>query len=177
MDSNRSEVYNELCVLFFFFFFWDGLCDPIACPIVGDGIPSQNSGYKVTRLYPSIMFFFYFVHPPSLPSYRHSRGFNSSSLIVCSPPGSAAAADDAALFSPSQNLNRPVPTIDKTPSPPASERALTEVQNTLRCNILCDRVLPLHDIFPNPLESCSHQCFLQRVLHQTPIPMSNHVLY
>ena len=40
---------------FLFFFFWYGLRDPIACSLLGGGIPSQNSDYKVTRLCLSII--------------------------------------------------------------------------------------------------------------------------
>ena len=55
---------------FFFFFFWDGLCDPIAFSLLGGGIPSQNIGYNVTRLCTSIMLSFYFVPLPLFPA-RH----------------------------------------------------------------------------------------------------------
>ena len=34
------------------FFFWAGHRDPIAWSLLGGGSPSQNSGYKITRLYP-----------------------------------------------------------------------------------------------------------------------------
>ena len=39
---------------FFFFLFWVGLCEPIACSLLGDGSPSQNSGYRSTRLCPCL---------------------------------------------------------------------------------------------------------------------------
>ena len=39
--------------IFLFFLSWSGLCDPIACSLLGGGIATQNSGYKVTRLCPS----------------------------------------------------------------------------------------------------------------------------
>ena len=32
---------------------WSGLRDPIACSLLGGGIPTQNSGYGDTRLCPS----------------------------------------------------------------------------------------------------------------------------
>ena len=35
---------------FSFYFFWSGLRDSIACSLLGGIIPSQNSGYTVTRL-------------------------------------------------------------------------------------------------------------------------------
>ena len=78
------------------FSFWDGLCDPIACSLLGGGVPSHNSGYKVTRLFPSIMLVCYFVPPPSFLDRRHSRGIPSFSPIVSSPSNSTTAA--AALF-------------------------------------------------------------------------------
>ena len=41
-----------MCVNQLFFFSWSGLRDYIACSLLGGIIPSQNSGYKVTRLCP-----------------------------------------------------------------------------------------------------------------------------
>ena len=38
--------------IFFFFFFCAGLCDPISWSFLGGVIPSQNSGYKITRICP-----------------------------------------------------------------------------------------------------------------------------
>ena len=58
----------------FFFFFWDGLRDPISCSLLGGGIPSQNSGYKVTRLCPSSMLSCFFVPPSSFPARRRFQG-------------------------------------------------------------------------------------------------------
>ena len=54
--------------VFFFFIFWDGLRDPIACSLLGGGIPSQKSGYKTTRLCTSLslVFFYYFIVPPAV---------------------------------------------------------------------------------------------------------------
>ena len=55
----------------FIFFFWAGFRDPIACSLLGSGIPAHNSGYKFTKLCPYSMLGFYFVPPPSLPArYR-----------------------------------------------------------------------------------------------------------
>ena len=51
LHSVLSE--NKFVNVIFFFFFSTGLRDPIACSIVGCGIPTQNSGYKSTRLCPS----------------------------------------------------------------------------------------------------------------------------
>ena len=36
-----------------YFFFWTDLRGPIACSLLGGAIPTQNSGYGVTRLCPS----------------------------------------------------------------------------------------------------------------------------
>ena len=49
-STTRPEQYYS-----FFFFFWAVLHDPIECSLLGGDIPSQNSGYKVTRLCSSIM--------------------------------------------------------------------------------------------------------------------------
>ena len=51
------------------FLFWSGLRDPIACSLLGGGIPNQNSGYKSTRLCPS-KFRFLLLHCPSLACFR-----------------------------------------------------------------------------------------------------------
>ena len=53
----------------FFFFLWTVLRDPIACSILGGGIPTQNSGYNSTRLCSS-KFSFLILHHPSLPCFR-----------------------------------------------------------------------------------------------------------
>ena len=37
-----------------FFFFCTRLCEPIACSLFGGGIPYHNSGYNITRLFPSL---------------------------------------------------------------------------------------------------------------------------
>ena len=52
---------------FFFFFLWTGLPDPIESSIVGGGIPTQNSGYKSARLFPSKFRFCYFVTTCRVP--------------------------------------------------------------------------------------------------------------
>ena len=60
--------YHDINLLFFFF--WVGLRDPIACSLLGGGIPSQKSGYKSTRLCTSLsLVFCYYVDPP-LPCFR-----------------------------------------------------------------------------------------------------------
>ena len=51
--GNTNNVPSESAWdLFFILFFWSGLSDPIACSLLGGGITTQNSGYKVTRLCP-----------------------------------------------------------------------------------------------------------------------------
>ena len=49
---------------------------------------------------------------------------------------------------------------------------LTEVQNWSRHNILCDRVLPPCDWFPDPLEACLPHCLIQWWVGPTNIPLS-----
>ena len=78
------------------FFFWAGIHDPIECSFLGGGIPSQNSGYKVTRLCPYIMLVFHFLPLPSILAHCYSKGITYSSPIESIPSKSAAAA--AALF-------------------------------------------------------------------------------
>ena len=73
---------------FFFFFFWTGLSDPIACSIVGGGIPTQNSDYKGTRLCTSKFRFFATLSLPDvLPARRLSRLIDhpSSALLHSAP--------------------------------------------------------------------------------------------
>ena len=56
-----------------------GLCDPIACSIVGGGVLTQNSGYKSTRLRPLFYLGYFFYRPqnmalfPPLPPPRFIR--------------------------------------------------------------------------------------------------------
>ena len=57
--STVKMTLDSLCLLIFccddlFFFFWTGLRDHIACPLLSGGSPSQNSGYNITRLYPCL---------------------------------------------------------------------------------------------------------------------------
>ena len=47
--TNISDVLKD-----FLFFLWAGLRDPIACSLLSGGSPSHNSGYKSTRLCPSL---------------------------------------------------------------------------------------------------------------------------
>ena len=42
----EGRSLHPLC----FYFFWSVLRDPIACSILGGGIPTHNSGYKSIRL-------------------------------------------------------------------------------------------------------------------------------
>ena len=87
---------------FFFFFFCTGMCDPIVCSLLGVGIPSQNSGYKVTRLSPSITLVCYFVPPPSFLPSRHSR-FNIYSYPITCFTSDYATAAAALVLSPSKS--------------------------------------------------------------------------
>ena len=43
-NSALDLVKNQILARFLFFFFWAGLCNPIACSLLGDGSQSQNSG-------------------------------------------------------------------------------------------------------------------------------------
>ena len=65
-DGKQVAIYPDICensvwafmglgghkYIFLSSFFLTGLRDPIACSILGGGIPTQNSGYKSTRLWP-----------------------------------------------------------------------------------------------------------------------------
>ena len=48
--SYNFSASDTMAPVFFFFFFWSSLRDPIACSLLGGGILTQNSGYKITRL-------------------------------------------------------------------------------------------------------------------------------
>ena len=68
---NYTTTERELLFLVetFFLFFWDGFRDPIACSLLGGGIPYQNSSYKRTRLCTSLSLgFCYYIVPP-LPCF------------------------------------------------------------------------------------------------------------
>ena len=101
--SNAAKIIFKLWYVYILFFFlWSGLCDPISLSLLGGDIPYQNSGYNVTRLYPSIMLSCYFVPLPSFLYRRFSRGIPSSLHIVSHPSDSAAAAD--LFFAPSKYI-------------------------------------------------------------------------
>ena len=85
-----------------FFLIWAGLRDPILCSLLDGCIPSQNSGYKVTRIFPSIILVCYFIPPPSIPAHSHSRGIPSSYPIDSYTSDSSAAAA-ALFFAPSKS--------------------------------------------------------------------------
>ena len=72
----------------YYSFFWTGLNDPIACSLLGGGSPSQNSGYKITRLFPFI--FRLLVFPSSKdgsgPPLQDSHGFPA---LQCNFPTSS----------------------------------------------------------------------------------------
>ena len=69
-------------LFFFFVFFWAGPCDPIACTLLGGGIPGQIRGYKITRICPSSMLSCYFLPPSSFLACRRFLG-NSLLLAYC----------------------------------------------------------------------------------------------
>ena len=66
-NSTSSSVFaaQNRRRYFLFLFFSSGLRDPIVCWLLGGGIPSQKSGYKVTRIRPSIMLSCFCVPLPS----------------------------------------------------------------------------------------------------------------
>ena len=63
----------------------------------------------------------------------------------------------------------PQPTRHPCPRPPSG--TLIEVQNWSRRNILRVHILPPRGVFPDPLEACLHQCFLQWRILLTPTPL------
>ena len=74
------------------FLFWSGLRDYLACSLLGGIIPSQNSGYKVTRLCPYCIMvlcccIFSTFHRSSLSSSRglHSAPLHSAPLDPLTP--------------------------------------------------------------------------------------------
>ena len=62
-NITNEEVMDKLDI--FFFFLWAGLRDPIARSLLGGAVPSQNSGYKFTRLCPSY-YVSYLLRTPAL---------------------------------------------------------------------------------------------------------------
>ena len=77
----RSFSFGPSWKVLFFFFFLTGLLDPIACSIEGGGVPTQNSGYESTRLFPLIYLVYFFSRPQNMvlvppPSpLQYSPGF------------------------------------------------------------------------------------------------------
>ena len=53
-EQQGASAEMSADAFFFLFLLWAGLRDPIECALLDGGIPSQNSGYKSTRLCPSL---------------------------------------------------------------------------------------------------------------------------
>ena len=87
----------------FFFFFWDGLRDTISCSFWGGGIPSQNSGYKITRIYPSTSISLSIHLYPSLPL--------SLICVILAPLPSPAPSPTSSL-----STHPPSPSLSLSPS-------------------------------------------------------------
>ena len=114
LNNKRGKV-NEI---FFFFFFWTGLCVPIECSLLGGGIPYQKTGYKGTRIYTTIVLSFYLV----LPVFINGR---SSLTFPIPPPHFVPPLRlTSPLLSPSPSPSpiRPAPTTNETPTPLVSEQ-------------------------------------------------------
>ena len=130
--------------IFFFFFLLSGLCCPIACSLLGGRIPSHNSGYKITRLCPSLCWFcYYFVSPSVLPDclpYRgvtlpsHSTPLHFTRSLPSTPPLRLGLRSIPSTnptlrplfplppsYLPPPSRCRPAPTTAETPSLPAAE--------------------------------------------------------
>ena len=169
--------------LIFFLFFWAGLRDPIVCSLLGGGILYQNSGYKSTRLCPSLCLgFFYYIVPPLLcflpviclvgllvrPNpFRSTRPARSLIFLLS---GRVLVLFHVRFLLRFQLryfrcLCRPLLCPLQVyaglfPPPPIHPRSrppsgpLTEVQNWSRRNILRDRFLPPCDRLPYPPETC-----------------------
>ena len=152
------------------FFFWAGPRDPIACSVLGGGIPSQKSGYKVTRLCTYIILSCYFVLLPSLPYHRCFYGH--SLLLAYRLLSVRFRRCHCPLLRPLQieTIMFPPPPGHPRLRPPSG--TLTEVHNRPHHNILRGRVLPPRDVCFDPLEACFHHCLLQWWILPTPITPS-----
>ena len=77
----------------------DRHCDPIACSLLGDGVPSQNIGYRGSRICPYIVLGYYLSTPllQSLPGF--SSCDTTSPYCASSPSDSASAL----YFAPSRS--------------------------------------------------------------------------
>ena len=102
-------------------FFWTSLCVLIALSLLGVGIPSHNSGYKVTRLCTFILLSCYLVLPALIPG--------PSSLPVQIPPprfsrfAPPLRPTPLLLFTlPPPSPIRPDTTTAETPTPLASNQ-------------------------------------------------------
>ena len=148
--KNIDPLLNSRVVLFFFF--WAVLHDPIVCSLLVCGIPAQNSGYKVTRLFPSSMLSCHFVPPPSFPALRHFQGhslllsYRLLSVRFCrlvtylpiplNPTSAIASSNEGYSQLP------PPPSPWMPPGEPSREPVLKNTQGPLHPGGQCPRLRP-----------------------------------
>ena len=88
----RLECNTGLWSYFFsLFFFWTGLCGPIAFSLLGGGVPTHNSGYMYTRLFPYIVLVYY-RSTPCLQSRPGVSSYTAPSHHLYSSPSYSTTA-------------------------------------------------------------------------------------
>ena len=98
--TNKAVVHVTHAIInIFLFFFWTSLSDPIACSLLGVGVPAQNIGYRGTNLCPSILLGYY----RSTPLLQSWPGVSSCAAL--SPYCASSLSDSASAlsFAPSRS--------------------------------------------------------------------------
>ena len=141
MLNTKNKIYIRLS----FLFFCSGLRDRISCSLLVGIIPTQNSGYTITRLWHNALFHYVVSQPvwPTMPRGRHSLRsiplhLNHSPHWMCfSPPlplpapplplppiptlnPSLSLGPPPPVLSPSSDWCPSAPTTSGTPLPPPS---------------------------------------------------------
>ena len=139
-------------ILVLLILFWTGLCGPIVCSLLVGIVTAHNSGYKDTRLCPSIVLVYY----RSTPCLQYRPGL--SSCAAPSPHFSSSPSDSAAAlsFSPYESI-------------PSCSRHCWDIQYTSRQKDRSQRsrigcILPPRDVDPNIFEARLISCCRQRRL-------------
>ena len=162
---------------------------------MGGIIPSQNSGYKVTRLCSyCIMLLFCMLsqrsaglalRPPGVFTPLHSTPlhFIHSPHVIRLPSSPPLLRLRFRLRIRHCGLRHPflcclkvypllLPPPPRHPHPHSLRGPLTEFQNRSRRNVLCDRILPPCDGLPDPFKPHLSHGLLQRRVCPLPVPPS-----
>ena len=90
-------------IFLFFFFFWAGLHDPIACSLLGGVITPHNIGYTITRLCPYLYYFATSFPPSSILACCYSKGVHFYTPLHSAPLEPLAPLDSSLPKSESES--------------------------------------------------------------------------